>query len=443
MPSPQRIGYNIDAEHAGSDRQAVADAQIGMQSTVTLILDDHKSGWFFSKQIAARSPSTLRICRTFMRKDANGGWDGNINEAPDGNSETGFLSAVNYVNFLQNLNAPAGTIHQIFCEPAMHGARVRAKNKWQIEVMRELSRRGMRGCFDNIQTVLEDLQVDIDAGDYDDLWYEMSLHPEHLYGIHEYAKGDLWFNTSKAGMLRLTERNKVSTDFLALPDDVLKAAYVANPLEAHLGRCEIIARRCAKIKRPDGTIGIPVPKTVYTEIGWDDVRITQKDAVDNINGRVAMGFPTMAQYWHIRYPDWSWAEAAKEQIKWLNRAMPDYIIGACLFGFDTAFENGKYHLEQSGENGLQALLKRMADEWRTTPTQTPPVPVPVPPTPTPQPTPPTEPHAWQKQLTEAQRSIYSRAKAGELARIDETMVRMGELLDEAHALIATLQARKS
>jgi hypothetical protein len=53
-----------------------------------------------------------------------------------------------------------------------------------------------------------------------------------------------------------------------------------------------------------------------------------------------------------------------------------------------------------------------------------------------------EPHAWQKQLTEAQRSIYSRAKAGELALIESTLLRMGALLDEAYLLLAKLNAPK-
>lgn len=365
-----RVNYNIAAEHSGSNRQAVVDAQIALHGTVTLILDDHKSGWFFSKQIAARSPETLRINRTFMRKDANGGWDGNINEAPDGNSPTGFLSPVNYVNFLQNLGAPPGTVHQIFCEPSMHGARLRAKNKWQIEVMRELSRRGMLGCFDNIQTVSEGFQADIDAGDYDEFWSEFGKHPGNLLGIHEYGKGDLWSNTSGYNMASLTKASPIDTGFLALSDSALKINYVAYPTEAHIGRCEIIARRC-RLK------GIVIPRMVYTEIGWDDVRIAQKEAVDAINGRVAMGYPTMSQYWHIRYPQWGRAEAAFQQLKWLNRAMPDYVVGACLFGYDTSFENGSYHVEDST---LQSLLTAYADELRAGTTPIPPTPTPTPPT---------------------------------------------------------------
>jgi hypothetical protein len=433
----QRIGYNIDSEHAGSNRQYAADSQIALHSTYTLLLDDHKSGWFIAKQIKARSPETKIIHRAFMRKDANGGWDGNLWEAPNNDSPTKFLDAPNYLNFLQGLGAPSGTIHQVLCEPAVHGARLKAKNDWLITCIREASRRKEILCVDNLQTVLEGFIDDVNNGDYDELWLEMWMHPEHIYGIHEYAKGDLWCNTSEASMAMLAARGSVTSyadDFLESSDATLKHWYTATPKEAHLGRCEVIAQRCAKIKRPDGTIGIPVPKMVYTEIGWDDVRIAEKDAVDAINGRVAMGFPTMAQYWHIRYPNWSWAEAAKEQIKWLNRAMPNYVVGACLFGFDTAFENGNYHLEQSGENGLQALLKKYADEVHAGTPQTPTTPVPAPPSTPPVVTlppviPSPEPHAWQKLLTDEQRTLFSRAKAGELSGVEDLILKLGELLD--------------
>jgi hypothetical protein len=368
-PMPQiRIGYNIAAEHAGSDRQYVVDSQINLHSTATLILDDHKSNWFFSKQIAARSPETLRICRTFMRKDANGGWDGSLWEAPNGNSPTGFLDAPNYMNFLQGLGAPAGSIHQILCESAVHNERLRAKNKWLVSCIKEASARGMRLCVDNVQTVTEGYQADIDAGEYDELWRTLAQYPQHFYGIHEYAKGDLWSSTSGYNMASLTKASPIDTGFLSLGDAALKANYAAYPTEAHLGRCEIIARRC-RLK------GITIPRMVYTEIGWDDVRIAQKDAVDAINGRVAMGYPTMSQYWHIRYPQWGRAEAAYQQLRWLNRAMPDYVVGACLFGFDSSFENGNYHVES---DELQRLLTAYADTLRSGSLPPPTIPPPPP-----------------------------------------------------------------
>jgi hypothetical protein len=358
-----RIAYNINAEHPGSNRQLVADAQINLHSTCVLIMDDHKSDWFFSKQIAARSPETIRICRTFMRKDANGGWDGNLWDAPNGSSPTGFLDAPNYLNFLQGLNAPAGTYHQVLCEPDTHGERLKAKIAWLCDVIKEASKRGVRLCVDNIQTVTLD-ENEVNAGFYDPLYHSLSMHPEHLYGVHAYWLGDAWFNTSNQLMKMLTQNNSVDTKaFLTADDATLQAQYIAHANEAHVGREEIIAARCRKI-------GARVPRVVYTEIGPDNVRLSQRDAVEVINGRVPMGFPTMAQYWRVRYPQWTAAQTLVEFCKWLNRSMPGYIIGACLFGFDTAFENGTYHLASTE---LQTRLQNYADSLTMSEDDTPPV----------------------------------------------------------------------
>lgn len=348
-----RIGYNVDAEHAGSDRQYVVDAQVHLHSTVTLIMDDHKSDWYFSRQIAVRAPETLRFCRTYMN-----GWDGNTNEAPDGNSTTGFLSPLNYVNFLENLHAPDGTIHQVQCEPDMHrtsedpqGNRLRANVHWQSEVAKEMSRRGMRGCFDNKQTVTID-EHELDAGLHDELYHTLSMHPEHFLGVHAYFLGDAWFNTSDEWMKGLTQSSPIDTrNFITMDDATLQARYIAHPSEAHLGREELIATACRKI-------GAKIPRMVYTEIGVDHVRLSQLGAVEAINGRKPMGFPTMTHYWHVRYPQWSAAQTMVEFCKWLNRSMPAYIVGACLFGFDTAFENGAYHLASAE---LQSRLQHYAD----------------------------------------------------------------------------------
>src|SRR5689334_1057590 len=104
MSAPFKIAYNIDCEFPGTNRQAAIDAQVELHSPYVLLYDDYKNGFQFTKEIQARSPETQVIHRRYMPKDANGGWDGNLWEAPDGNSPTGFLSATNWINFLQNLN---------------------------------------------------------------------------------------------------------------------------------------------------------------------------------------------------------------------------------------------------------------------------------------------------------------------------------------------------
>lgn len=343
MP-PFSIGYNINCEAPGADRQRAVDEQIELHSTHTLLMDDHKGDWFFSKQIKARSPETVRIHRMFMRKSADGGWDGNLWEAPDGNSPTGFLSPENYLNTLQGLNAPSGTVHQVLCEPDVHGERLRRKNKWLVECIRLASSRNMRLCVDNIQTVTLDGN-EVHAGAYDELWFTLAQYPEHLYGVHAYWLGDAWFNTSAKLMHELTKRTRQNvTPFIDVTDSELQAAYVANAREAHLGREGIIAARCLKI-------GAKVPKMVYTEVGSDAVRLSEQAEVDAINGRPAMGYPTMDTYWAVRYA-WEKPYTMFQQVRWFRRSLPAYIVGACLFGKDTSFENGAYHIADPDFQGF-------------------------------------------------------------------------------------------
>lgn len=373
----QRIGYNIAAEHAGSNRQYAVDAQIALHSTYTLILDDYKDGkWFFTKQIQARSPETEVIHRRYWAVDPNnpnaGGWDGSLHRAPG-------ITADNILNTLQGEQKRGGVkvIEQIYCEPGVHvtpedpqGLELKRMLKLIVDCMKGASARGMRVAVDIGQPVTW-RQEEINAGFYDELAFTFAAYPEHFLSIHEYALGDAWFNCNNGNMLLLAKSQPMDVSFLQrLSDSALKAAYVAYPSEAHLGRCEIFARRCRQI-------GAPVPKMVYTEIGVDHVRLAQLADVERINGQKPMGYPTMWQYWHVRYPQWSAAQTFTEQLKWLNRAMPDYVVGACLFGFDTAFEKGLYHLEDSGEHGLQALLTSYADSIRAGTQQPPPPPPPM------------------------------------------------------------------
>lgn len=418
--TPFRIGYNIDCQNAGSNRQGVVDAQIDLHSTYTLLLDDHKDDkWFFARQIFKRSPETIIIHRAYMN-----GRDGDLWEAPSGDSPTGFLDAPNYLNFLQGLNSPVPVYHQVLCEPDVHrtdkdptGERLKAKVKWLCDVIKEASKRGVKLCVDNVQTVTLDV-TELEAGYYDPLWFTLSQHPEHLYGVHAYWLGDAWLNTTEARMQFLNVNGAVNAyQFIDKPDAELKADYIAQPDKAHVGREEIIARRCRKI-------GAKIPRMVYTEFGVDNVRLSQQPVVKDINGREPMGFPTMWRYWTIHYPQWSAAQAFGEMFKWANRAMPDYIVGACIFGYDTKFEGGTYHVEN------EAFQKWLSDYSATVRagTSTPPKPPPVvslPPT-----IPPLPVRDWRAELADDERTVLSLAKSGQLGALERAMLHMANILDE-------------
>lgn len=353
MSAPFKPAYNINSEasHKGTNRQAAADEQVELHSAYCLILDDYKDNkWFFTKQLQARSPETDVIHRRYWAVDPNnpksGGWDGSLHRAPG-------ISADNILNTLQQAQQAGGVrniIEQIYCEPSVHrdhddlqGLELRDMLRLMVNCIKAANVRGMRVAIDIGQPVTW-MQDEIDDGFYDELLDTFARAPQHFISVHEYGLGDLWENISAIGMSTLSIDGEVNYPTDALPTDLLQKLYVAHPSEAHLGHVELMAQRCRKI-------GVPMPKTVYTELGWDRTRISQQSAVDRINGREAMGYPTLTQYWRTRYPQWSAARTAFEQVKWVNRAVPDYIVGVCLFGKDTSFENGAYHIEDSEFHG--------------------------------------------------------------------------------------------
>lgn len=384
MTTPFRIAYNINCEasHRGANRQAAVDEQIALHSAFTLAFEDYKSGFYFTKQIQARSPETEVIHRRYWYVDPNnpqaGGWDGSLHRAP-GITADGILNTFEQAQVAHGVKV----IEQLYCEPSVHvtpqdpqGVELRKMLKLDVDCMKGASGRAMRLAVDIGQSVTW-VQKEFDDGFYDELLFTFAAYPQHFLSVHEYALGDLWFNTSKANLALLSVDKELARSyanyFTTAGSDNLQRDYVVDPSEAHLGRVEILAERCRKI-------GVPIPKMIYTEIGWDRTRIGQQTAVDNINQRTAMGYPTLYRYWNTRYPQWIPSKTAFEQVKWLNRAMPDYVVGACLFGKDTAFEAGNYHIEDAT---FQELLSDYSAEVRQGTT------VPMPPFPPKQPTPPT------------------------------------------------------
>lgn len=360
MP-PFKIGYNINAEAPGANRQLAADYQIALHSTFTLVLDDYLNGkWFYTKQIQALSPETDITHRRYWYVDPNnplaGGWDGSLHRAPG-------ITAENIINTLEGEQRRGGVKvrEQIYNEPNVHrtaqdpqGNELKTMLRLMVDCMKIASARDMRLAIDIGQPVTW-VQAEFDAGFYDELIFTFAQHPEHVLCIHLYGLGDLWFNTSEARMAMLSLTGVINTaQYITQPDNVLKVDYLSQPDKGHFGREGLLAARARRI-------GTPVPKMVVYEVGWDRTRISQQSDVDAINGRPAMGYPTLAQYWKVRYPQWTQARTAFEQIKWLHRAMPDYIVGACLYGFDTSFENGNYHLQNAD---LQKYLELYSIEVR-------------------------------------------------------------------------------
>lgn len=371
----QRIGLNIACEHSGSNRQAVVDAAIEMQGAFDLLLDDYKSGWFFTRQILARSTKTP-IHRRYWYKDPHnpkaGGWDGSLHRVPEG---SGTLSAVTLMNDLQQKHIDGGipldVPEQLYNEPDVHGDELTVKNNLIIACMRESHVRGMRLVVDNPQDVAV-WENEVDEGRYDQLLRAFQQYPRNWYGIHAYGNAKLSANISNSLINKLPIRGahpygtwKVETENDKVVQQTLfRASWRENQLSK---ATTLLINRCKKL-------GIPSPKFVKTECGWDSVKLDEDDNIRRgihalNNGVQTLGFPTLAGYWQNQYPQFTAVQAAILDMDWYDCAELEEVVGLCWYSVDTSFENGRFHIGDL----LPAMVSRAKRGTTPTPPPVPPL----------------------------------------------------------------------
>lgn len=362
----RRLSLNINAQALGANPQRVIDFVCALQPAYVLILDDHKDGkWAVSRQIHGRSPQTKIIHRHYLARDPNnpaaGGWDASLPETPAGSST---LQPGDFVNFLSADNPGFPVYHQIMCEPAVYGDRLNLYLRWLITGMDIAASRNQRWCVYNAQSVAIRAE-DINAGVYDAFLFALARHKDvHILGLHEYALGVMPANVSNAAIDMLTRPG-------ALPFERWYKELIV-PAEAHLGRYKLLLQRAKLIGAS------PFPDVIMTEFGVDDVRLGNRNEVAALNnGAPPMGAVTLSTYWHKQYPQWTRDECWYQQTKWAEDTFID-IAALCLYGIDSSFENGRYHLGDMTDWQMLTLAN----------VPTPPV-VNLPPVPTPTPAPKT------------------------------------------------------
>lgn len=327
----RRLSLNINAQALGAHPQRVIDFVCALQPAYVLILDDHKDGkWAVSRQIHGRSPQTKIIHRHYLARDPNnpaaGGWDASLPDTPAG---AGTLQPGDFVNFLSADDPGFAIYHQIMCEPAVYGDNLRRYLRWMITGMDIAAARGQRWCVYNAQSVAIRAE-DINAGVYDEFLFTLARHKDkHILGLHEYALGIMPANVSNAAIGTLTLAG-------AFPAERWYKELIV-PAEAHVGRYKLLLQRARMIGAS------PFPDVVMTEFGVDDVRLSNRDEVAAMNGGAPMGAVTLAPFWHKHYSQWTRDQCWYQQTKWAEDTFID-IAALCLYGMDSSFENGRYHL---------------------------------------------------------------------------------------------------
>lgn len=358
---PNTVSLNINAQALGSNPQRAIDVQSALQSAYTLILDDHKSGkWHVAKQLHQRSPTTGIIHRRFLPKDPHnpdaGGWEGELWRVPANDST---LQPHDFVNFLATQDSPPPyIIHQIMNEPAVYGAELVKCLNWLVAGMEAAAAANQRWCVYNAQTVAI-RKEDINAGVYDVFLFALAKHRDkHVLGVHEYGLGILPANVNDNAINHMTEPG-------AFPFERWYHEPVI-PEQAHLGRYRLLLNRAKAIG------ATPFAPIVMTEYGWDDVRLGVRDNVAALNAAPPMGAITLNTLWSKHYPAMTRDECAAKQVKWAKDVFPE-IAAFCLYGIDSSFENGRYHV-----GDMTDFLTRLIADVNTAPPQTPPTPPPAP-----------------------------------------------------------------
>lgn len=347
MENLTRAGLNIDSKHPG-DRQRAIDTACDMNAAGHLILDDYLNRYNYCWQLKNRSANAKRVHRRYMDKR-----DGDLHQADNGDSPTGKLLGRQFAQFLKNMQneygAPPGTMEQVFCEPNVHGEELIFKNNWLIDCIEEADRLGLELVVDNPQEV-NILQSEVDRGYYDALMRTLAKYPKMRYGIHGYWLGAAMGNISNAAIAKLGIPGSFpyASWRVDTPERVTaqRAAFVQNWRENQLcmGTMALV-RRCVDVLK------IPPPKFIKTEYGPDLVRLFKEGEitaqVKQLNGGVdPMGYPTMGTYWDqmFKAEKWTKPQALIEQVKYCDAVEMPEVEFFCMFGLDTSYENGRYHL---------------------------------------------------------------------------------------------------
>lgn len=344
---PSRLGANTNAEHAGSDRQKVADDLINMGAPFQLVLDDYIGNkWFFIRQLLARAKDTTPIHRRYWYKDPNnpsgGGWDGALHRA-DG------ISAWAIVSTLKAAQDAAGlrVMEQLYNEPDVHGDELRIKNKLIVDCIVLGAKYDMCFCVDNAQE-RSIWQSEIDAGYYDQLLITLAQFPKNVLGVHSYGLAFLPGNISNTAIKKLATVGAFPYEQWAVdtPAQITaqKAAFLANWRESHLCSGSV-----GLVKRARDVLKVAPPRIVKTEYAWDFVRLFDDGLitaqVQGLNdGAPPMGYPTLAAYWKKQFPYFTREEAAYYQLRWADVVEIPEVVGLQVYTIDKSFEQGKYDI---------------------------------------------------------------------------------------------------
>lgn len=185
-----------------------------------------------------------------------------------------------------------------------------------------------------------------------------------VIGLHEYAVGVI-----TSGFVGGAPDDPRHTNYIPVASWPEAIDSFPLPTLWHCGRFNFLVQTCeAK--------GIPVPRLLITEHGFDDVSDLKAWAQTLPRDGDIKGWTTLGKAWHQWYPQWSHEQAYAEQLLYADRAIYQgtAVEGQCIFCWGDSGGWSTLDIQNAGE-----LQDRLVQAVVQTPADPPPVVNPPPP----------------------------------------------------------------
>lgn len=313
-----RISYNINGE-------AVPDMAYLMQEmttncrTTALVMGNLG----LAVQLKRACPETIVVARSWSHLEGD---------------EWFYRSPQNFVDQWKREGYPEIVRHSTN-EPSFgRGAKLQEFVRAEIELMRLAREAGFTVAMGNFSVGIFEAS-DIGAGLFDS--YIRALHQYgHYLGLHEYSLGVLAFGTGQWPPECLLDRLCVQPERWP----------TANQLPVRMVRQDGInqfppywyfRRGDWWLLRAD-QIGVPRPRILVTEFGWDNLP-NIKPVIEPLRSQFGLdryfddmrGVNTYVNLWRWYWPQWDFSTAACKQLLWADSIYPSDYIGFMLFTWST------------------------------------------------------------------------------------------------------------
>lgn len=313
-PTRERISYNINGE-AVADTNYLLQVMTNPCKTTALVMNNLGLGI----RIRQSCPETIIVSRSW---------------SPLEGDEWFYRSPQNFVDQC-NREGHKDIVRHSTNEPSFGGTRtVQAFVAAEIELMRLARLSGCTYAMGNFSVGYIRPEW-INAGLFDPYLRALNQYGHYL-GVHEYACCALPFGVGQWSASWLIDRTRVQE--ASWP---VAAALPVRLWDNQLPPYWYLRRADWFLLRADA-IGVPRPRILVTEFGWDnlpDIKsyiepLRQQFGIDRYFDDMR-GVNTYRNLWAYYWPDWSFAQAACEQLLWADSIYPKEYIGFMLFTWST------------------------------------------------------------------------------------------------------------